>query len=421
MRLLCLLLLFPALYGICDSRKADLDLLHQQAYKLLEDNPDSAFALGVIAERKAVAYGLELEEAKSLFIQAYIYRQKEELGKAFILYLRALELLRPLKGEEARVNYTKILLNTGSILEYHYAFPQAIQYYNEGIHVAKEQGFSNLLVMLLNSKAMSLKHNKQLDEALIVIKQGIELAKAENNEEMLLSSINQQGLILKDMGQYAKARASYRQMIDFEYDKMPSAKYRGQAWHNTAVTYLEEERYQEAKMAYLNAVQENQTRQGSREEFITWMDLAETYYLLGEEGQAYETAKIALTFYDRMLLLPDHYALFNLLSDITHELGEYELSKTYSAQFVEENKSFLKAQRDLLQVKDQYKMEILTAGFFQELELSRTTEQYEMMVTILGISVIFFIALFAYEKIKQYEVRRSIKGAILELERESDI
>lgn len=420
MRILPLLFLMLSVYPLYASDKAGIDSLHQQAYRLLDSNPDSAFVLATIAEAKAFSRGLKFEEGNSLFIQAYIYSQKEELGKAFVLYLRALEILRPLKAEKALLAYTKILLNTGIILKQHYAYPQAIQYYDEGIGIAWKQKFNERLLKLYFNKAEALRQIEEFDQALGTIKSALDLAQREKDEDMILSSLNQRGLILKDMGRYEEARASYRRIIGFEFDKLSPEEYRGRSWHNIAVTYVEEKRHQEAAEAYHKALNEKIIGDEKRL-YITWLDLGEVYYLLGDYKKAYEMEQKALALYDEMLLLPDHYALFSLLSKTTYKLGEHEQSHAYSERFIAVNKRFLQAQKEILQVKDQYKMEILTAGFFLELEASKTKEQYQTMLIILICSVVFFVSLFGYEKVRQYKVRHNIRSTILDIERKSNV
>lgn len=418
MRLTLSFLLLLSLHILQASDQVEIDTLHQRAYRLLDTDPDSAFVLAVGAEAKAVDRELDLEEAKSLFIQAYLYRQKDELGKAFVLYLKALELLRPLEAEQAVLNYVKILLNTGVILDLHYAYPQAIKYYNEGIRVAEQHRMNDRLLKLYYSKAMSLRHNKEFEEALATIRQGLALARKERDEEWTLSALNQRGLIFKDMGLFEEARSNYWQMIDFEFNKSSPEKYKGQAWHNIAVTYMEEENYKEAEIAYLRAVSGNLKRPDSKEAFVTWMDLGETYFLTKNYEKAYEAAQKALAIYDQVLLLPEYYILFDHLSNITYKLGEYNLSRKYSERFVAVNRRFLQAQNEILQVKDQYKMEILTAGFFQEVEAAETEKQYQMILVIL---VTLFISAFVFEKTRQYYIRRSIKLSLQKIERDSAV
>ena len=202
--------------------------------------------------------------------------EKMSWVKPFILYLKALELLRPLKDQEPKLTYTKILLNIGAILETHYAYPQAIQYYDEGLDVAEKYKFIDLLLKISYNKSEVLRQIKAYDRALAAIRITFERALSEGDEDMILSSLTQEGLILKDMGRYEEARASYRQIVDFNFNEVAPAAYRGRAWHNIAVTYADEKRYDRAAEAYQKAIHEKES--GSQHRiFITWMDLGETY------------------------------------------------------------------------------------------------------------------------------------------------
>lgn len=151
---------------------------------------------------------MDWEQANSLFIQAYVYSENEEPGKAFILYLKALKILRPLKDDKAKISYVKMLLNTGVILNEHHAFSKTLMYYDEAIPLAKKYQMSKQLIKLYHNKTEALRKLRKQDEALATIESDLRLARAEGYGLQILSSLNQQGLVLKDMGRYEEARES---------------------------------------------------------------------------------------------------------------------------------------------------------------------------------------------------------------------
>jgi len=388
------------------SVKSQIDTLHNQAYALLDSDPDKALVLAKQAEDLAHNRGLDFEEANSLFIQAYLYRENNELGKAFVINLRALEILRPLEEEKPKSTYVKILLNTGEILKQHYAYPEAVRYYDEGIPIAIENDFKNTLIKLLYNKAVALRHNESFDYALETIEKAISVAIEERDEYKLISAINEKGLIEKDMELYEQARQSYQEILDYEFERLNPAKYKGRAWHNMGVTFVKERDYNNAKKAFSNAEKYHSERPGSSDQFTTWLDMGEVYFLSGQYNEAMEIANKAHSIYDGVSLLPDHYALFDLLSKICHEQGLHDDSHSYSQRYVLANKDFLAAQEEILRVKDQYKMEVLTAGFFLDIEQEKSKERLRLY---LFTSIAFFIVLIAGRQVWFVRLKRAIE------------
>lgn len=396
------------------ASKADIDTLHNQAYELLDSDPDKALELSKQAETLAHDGGHDFLEANSLFIQAYLYRHKfDELGKAFVINLKALELLRPLEEEKAIKTYANILVNTGEILKQHYAYPEAVQYYDEGISIAIKHDLINTLMMLYYNKAVALRHNGDFDYAIETIDKAISLATKEKDEYKLISAINEKGIIQKDQGLYQSARQSYQRIIDYEFEKLKPAKYIGRAWHNTGVTFQEEKDYPKALNAFRKAETYHTERPKSSDQFTTWLSLGEVHYYLEQYDEALKTGRKAEAIYDEVSLLPDHYELFDLLSKICHSKENHEEAYQYSQQYVTVNKSFLTAQEEILRVKDQYKMEVLTAGFFQEIRSEEAKRKLKLYLIVC--SAFFLIVLFV-RHLRWLNIKKAVSQEIKKIE-----
>ena len=404
--------------GARASAKQEVELLHKQAYELLDTDLGKALLLSKEAEIVAKDAGLEFEEANSLFIQAYIYRQFDELGKSFVINLKALEILRPLKDDTSLITYVKILLNTGEILKQHYAYVDAVKYYDEAIAIAKKHQFTDRLIRLYYSKAMSLRHNRDYDYALSEIKKALSAALKANNEYMYVLALNQKGLIEKDMGRSEDARKSYQTIIDYQFERLNSSEYIGQAWHNIAVTFKMEGLLGEAIVAYKNAEEYHAIGSGNSDRFTTWLDLSEVYFLRKEYNKAFEYSQKSLAIYEDVALLPDHYKVYDLLSKILYAQRKFEDSHAFSQEYMVENSHFLKAQTDILRVKDQYKMEVLTAGFFVELNASKRQNELELYLILCGAIGTLIIVI---GRSQFFLKKKSIKVGLTQIEKDSSV
>ena len=393
--------------------EADINILHNQAYVLLDSNPDKALSLAKQAETSAHAKGYDFLEANSLFIQAYLYRHKfHELGKAFVINLEALSLLRSLKEEKAIKVYANVLVNTGEILKQHYAYPEAVQYYDEGISIAINHGLIDTLIKLYYNKAVALRHNGDFNYAVETIDKAIHLSTLENDEYKLISAINEKGIIQKDQGLYQSARQSYQLIIDFEFKELNPAKYVGRAWHNTGVTYQEEEDYSKALQAFKKAVVFHSEQRKNSDQFTTWLSLSQTYYFLKQYDEALMIGTKAEAAYNAVSLLPDHYELFDLFSKIYYSMDHSDHSHEYSQKYVGENKAFLKAQEEILRVKDQYKMEVLTAGFFQKIRSEDTQRKLKLYLTI---GSVFFLIILSARHIRWIILKKTLSKELRKL------
>ena len=418
LNLILYLLLFAVAPVAQSSEKQEVEALHSEVYDLLDSNLDKALRLSKDAEIMAKEAGLDFEEANSLFIQAYIYRQLDELGKSFVINLKALEILRPLEDENSLITYVKVLLNTGEILKQHHAYSDAVRYYDEAIAIANTNDFSDRLTRLHYSKGMALMLNGNYDYALEELNQSLESSIRLNDEYLYVLTLNQIGLLNKHKGMYQHARESYQTIIDHKFEKLNSSEYLGQAWHNIAVTFKMEERFDEALQAYEKAENYHAIQSGDSDKLTTWLDLSEVYLLRKEYYKASEYSRKSLGIYEKVALLPEHYRVFDLLSQIAYAQKEFDDAHSYSQKYVQANKQFLEAQEEILRIKDQYKMEVLTAGFFVELNASKRQSELELYLIIIGVISVIVILI---GRSQAFIKKKSIQIGLTQIEKDSSV
>ena len=392
--------------------------LHERCYSYLDTNLDSALILSQEAEDISHEQEFDYLEAQSLFIKAYIYRVKDDMGKSFVTNLEALHILNTLETLDAIKTHVQVLLNTGEILKQHYAYAQAVEYYDEGINQALRYELTDWAQRLLYNKAVALKHYGALDEALRAIEQSYELAIRNEDDLRILRSINQRGLILKDQGEFVEARRSFMEIVEHNFNKQSPERHLGHAWHNIGVTYVAEEKLSLALQAYQKALDWRLIKPKASDIFITYLDLADVYYQVGAHSKADSIAELAQSYYDDVSLSPDYYKLFDLRTEISFQLGQLSDVHLYAQRYIDENGKFLVLQKDILQVKDQYKMEVLTAGFFTELDAKQT--QSELHRYLLS-SVAFFTLIILIGRFRYFWKKWAIKKGLSHIEKDSDV
>jgi len=220
------------------------------------------------------------------------------------------------------------------------------------------------------------------------------------------------------MEQFKKARASYQTIIDHIFKKDDSSEYIGQAWHNIAVTFKVQARDKQAIEAYEQAEAYHAVESSHSDRFTTWLDLSETYLLMQDYLRAYEYGKKALNVYNEVSLLPDHYKVYDILSQITHAQERYDISHSYSQEYMSVNKRFLEAQEEILRVKDQFKMEVLTAGFFVELNADKRQSELEWFLIALGA---FSALIIVLGRLHFLIKKKSIKTGLTQIENDSAV
>ena len=404
--------------GSYASEKETIIEFHNKCYALLDTNLDSAILLANKAELLAKHEEDSYLQAQSLFIKAYAYRMKDDQGKSFISNLKALDLVTNLTSEKEIKLHLELLINTSEILMNHFAYLEAIQYLEKGIELAKQYNIQNRLLLLLYNKGISLKSNGNLEEALDTFNETLTLAYELNDELRILRSLNQKGLTLKDLKSYKSARTTYHEMINFQHSEKYENKYKGQAWHNIAGTYVGENDFERAKNAYLNALSYKMKRNKSEELFITYQDLAETLLKMNQIEEANHYAQLCLPLYSESSLDPDNYKFFNLMSEIAHQRNDSEGVRKYAKLYFEENEKFLNQQREILEVKDRYKMEVLTAGFFSELHAD---QNISILEKVLWSIAIFFTTILFLTRAYSYIRKRTLSIQINQIKDEGSV
>ncbi len=143
-----------------------------------------------------------------------------------------------------------------------------------------------------------------------------------------------------------------------------------------------------------------------KEVFITQLDFAELYFANGDIEQAEELAYACETIYPQLKKTPVNYKLYSLLRKIDYKKGNYEQAEKYAVAYETENQAFLDRQSELIQIRDQFKMDILTTSYFSELNRKRQIAQLRDAIYFI---VLFIFIGFTIWKIRQLYVKKALE------------
>ena len=402
-----------SLYCFPNSRD-QIDQYNQETVDLLDDL-DSCLARVDYAIERAETIGYEYGQGYALYLKGYIHRMQDDLGKAFLANLKGLNILAGNDDERAPETLVRLYLNTGEILEKHFKYEEAAQYYSEGLIIARRENLVNWIIDLHYNTGYAYFLKGELDKAADLIHKAYELAQTEEDEHTIVNALNLMGLIFKDNKMYDTATLFFNKMLTHAYEDLDADKYKGRAYHNLANTYAQAGDTTKAIASFYKALEHKQRRNITTEIFITANDLAELFFKKGDLFLAREMIQRCIENYEEMRLDPDHYKVFDLARKINSALGEQTLVNHYASRYFDENDAFIKQQEELIEIRDQFKMDVLTAGFFIEMERNKRIAQLNK--AILWISLLALIVI-AYLRIKHIRMKRLVGKAVGELVRE---
>lgn len=405
------LLLLASLLPL-DSRQEIDDAKYIIYDHLDNDRLDSAHWVvdQVIAQSESMDYNYG--HAKSIFIKSYLHRINNELGESFVLNLEALRLLHDSDDPRTPKTVADIYISTGGILNRHYQYDQAIQYYDEGVAIAFQHDLNIRLTELTYLKAVATMNKEHYAEAFATFEESLRLSLEHYEEWTTLNSLNYLGVIAQKMGKLDLAREYFHQIIDFQFQEENKHEYLGFAYHNLAETYAKSGDLALAEKYYDMALEQNYLFGDAIYLFETQVQIAELFYDQEAYGAAMEIAEASLESYPHTIQAPESYRVFDLLTNISFATGDVLHAREYHEKFVSENNRFLNDQQEILEMSEQYKMELLTASYFKEIEKQEQMAQLNKVIYLL-ILIGLFSAMIV--QIRKYMLKRSLERAVREV------
>lgn len=399
--------------GLYAAIQQDIEALHKHAYTLLDTQKDSAFAIGVRTEKMAKDAGLIWEEANSKFIQAWILEHRGASGEAFLSYIKALRVLEkePLDVYRNQELYIQILGNTGLLLSKHQAYPQSKKFLNRSIQLAQQFNLYDEFSEEVRKKSITLRYEQSNEEAIEAINQVLKDS-AKLSPRVLFRIKNEKGLVQMRQKKTKTALSTFNEILNATLLSDEYRRYQVLAHQNIGCTYVIEGNYGKGISALKQADFLNKESIEIVAVFTVKNDLANAQFLYKQFTDAIETGLNAIKYYKSVEAIPEHYVLFSTLSKSYAALGDYKEAQKYAEMYMTENKKYLETQEMLLKIKDEYKMEELTASFFMNAEDLEDKSLYWIILSIISSS---FTVILLAGMTKNHLAKRALKKSLQEI------
>lgn len=384
-----------------------VDEVLSQSNIVRKTNLDSAYLLTTIAYEIAEKCDYTLGKAKTRFLQGFILKKENEMSKAMIMYLKGIEIVRSESEDEFKDLHISMLANAGTILEDHFHYDKALEFYLEAERLSYENQINKYLTNIHYKKGKLYKNSGKLYEAYESAKEMLSLATRDENETMIGRAYNLLGLTARNNAQYDLARQYFDSLIAYDFKKS-KILWLGRANHNIGTVYLEQGNYDSAAMAYRTALQYKLEKNSPKDLYITYLDLTEVYLNKGELDVARQMGQAAEDLYVKVTLKEEHYRLFSLLKDVCFKSSEYELGIRYVEKFEEESHRFVTRQNEVLEQKEQFKMDLILAGFYQEIEIKNERAALISNLWFAGIILVIFF-FFLGDRFNFWRLRTTIQ------------
>lgn len=401
------------------QNREDVDQARFAAYDYLDqDQLDSAIMVmdEAILDAKKINY--DYGTAKSIFVQSYLYRIDNQLGKSFELNLKALKILESTDDERTPTTLAQVYGNTGEILINHFKYQEAIKYFDQGLQIAIKYSLDERTQNLLYNRGYAYRKAKELERAISDFERSLKMAEKLGDEWMILNSHNMLGKVALDYQEFEQARKHFQEVINYPFEEEPTDEYKGMTYANIGKSYLLEGKISQARTAFTNAISHNNNIDDHTQLFETQLALVELNLSINDMGQAWHYGTQAVKSYEHTILSPDNYRLFNLLTSIAFEQNQFTQAQDFYHKYVEENEAFIQAQKETLELSEQYKMELLTASFFKDIEKQEQMAQLNSIIyLLLGLGLLSLI----FVRAKKYLLKKSLEQAFREVAQKKNL
>ncbi len=393
--------------------RQDVDNAKHQVYHFQDkNNYDSAHLVVDHAIKSAEAIDYKYGLAKSMFIKSYLYKSENKLGESFTLNLKALKLLNQLSDDRVPKTIVDVYINTGKILQQHFKYDDAARYYLLGLDIANKHELKVRTHELLYSLGQVERRQGNIASARSFIEQSLQLSIQTEDEWTILNSYNLLGLVETDFGDFEKAREYFQAILSYDIEEEDIFSYTGMAHINIAETYLIEGANAFAFEEILKSLSAYRLSQNSPQMFDAELLLTTFYSDNGDLKNAIEIGLMAEKSYSSTNKNPEQYKIFELLTHIAFEAQDYQMARSYHLKYLEQNENFLKSQSEILQNSEQYKMELLSANFFKDIDKQ---EQLAQLNHIIYLLLGFGLLSLVFVRAKKYLFKKSLEQAFREV------
>ena len=382
-----------------DGSIQEVDQLHLEIYEVMENFPDSALALADESLELAKDIGYRWGTANAYYIKGYILDEVQNKAVAGLyMYMKAGHILEKESDSKAIKTYADLYINAGSILRVHGKHDEAIELYEKAIKKLNgSPQYQERKLFLLYNNAFAQLDNGNLQKSIDVISEAIDLSRILNNTKLLNYSYNLLGMILMKDNRSDQAIKTFNEVIS----NLPANSVSQANASNSLGDYFLKESQIDSALYYYNlAIDFEDDVSDPIIPFYTYCGLAKSYHDIGDYEEGIKYGNEALLLYDSIVPEDEHLEIFNTMSELYVDSGNIVEGNFYLKKYYTETQDFFHSQRQLINIKNEFQIDLLLAGFYSEIEMEEAGKGFQKWI-VLGGSIFFGLILmlhFLYRK-----------------------
>lgn len=412
-----ILLFFSWPFSFDQEAIQEINAIKEQMKGYYNTNLDSAAILAETILIKSQKANYELGKAKGEFALAHIAYKRGKISVAIPHFLKALEIYKPLKSNDSLTDQANIYIMLGVIFRRHQSFQEALSFYDLGIKAAIAANNKSALRSLLYNKSIAYRRKGNFAGAIQTLIESVDLI-PKDNHIITQKTYNQFGLIYAELGEHDEARKWYNKMIELESKNSSPRYYRGQAYHNMALSYNNQEDYVMAWKYYILAKEEKKLLGNPEKLFITYQNMAELALADRKSELAIDYANKALALIDQVPNTPEYYKIFKFLAQC-ESAHNPTLAITYANQFIASSEAFNNRQKELLDNGDRYKVQLIASNYFSQVK--REKERLKVAWTMSCAAAFIFLAVILSIKLYRIYNYRSPELALSHIKNQNEM
>ena len=221
-----------------------VNLLNTLSNKYRKHNISKATETSIKAKNLAKALDYKKGLAKNALIISRIHISEGAFDKAFEEAIKSLNLYKQIPNFSHK-DVIPVYNTLGMISNYKNDSDKALDYFNKGLSLAKENGDRKNQAIMLNSIGITSYMKGDLVDAINYYKRSIALNEALGNSKGSLSTINNLAVICSIQGKYTEALEYYNKILIIYREDNNKKKIASTA-HNIGIIYSEIEQHEKA-------------------------------------------------------------------------------------------------------------------------------------------------------------------------------
>lgn len=358
---------------------------HQEARHQSQKNIDSSYHILEEALRFSMESNYKFGIGKSHALLGSLRNIEGETSKATNHFLDALKVLSNEKDGKGLSLQANICLSLGKIYQLHHRLNEAIDFYDKGLEYSIDALDQGTYVNLLHNQAVVYRKVGDPKKSVEILSKKLDFVRQDNQTQQMIA-YNQLGLANRDLGNNEAALEKFEKVLSMD-TLNSSSRHRGQALHNMANIYLQQQNFVKAWSCFNQASDELESSVSPLDLFVTYQDMAHLALLQENYELALSYAEKATPLLTSAPKTPEYYDQYQLLSRCIRVFDPLK-ALAYADLHDQENATFIALQNELIALGEGYKMDLITTNYFND---QRQLQQKIRLYWTVSCGLIFFL------------------------------